>query len=782
MDDKGETTMTEEESPLMDEEVTPLLFSAHDAAAVLELLWQRGYLHDTHAPASLLDQSDTDPSVASSYDKKESWLLQTLGDKSYVTLSHVRDKLGTFLVEKGTCTLKEGAEELDVTIQDLTCRIMPLAWMEAQHSDWIRLENDRILTLAYLEEVASKVVAWLAEENGSVPVTMVAQRWVWSVEETRRFLTHRLAKLAGVEELRDDRGAFVYVTPQYRESFQASVRQALATSRDIVHLPTLCVERDWPAVWVFALVKQEIGSLPGILRKDDFVPDAYRQRQEDIVLEHYSRDGYITSATKLDLLSRQVQALVLSNFPSTAIVLPDCVLNYDRVGVPLEALLAEAAASETFVELRPPVDLLNFVDTVRILLTDHVLPKMQLATNDGSCLAITMERVLFVSHRMMLQIRTDLLPRVVDPCVQALARKAYDAKAAVDMADIVREIPVTMLVDALVEDFPPLQVLEHDGSDGILAIFVEEHLLTEDWMESWLEAARVELVRLEAAETAKLTGLVPNAHSSAVEVALEDPSCFPAACYVIQLQNKFLEYAVKLGMEVAEVRVLEHEILEGCCRDLVRRLTLYLLDKYEVEDMVSFVMDPPALIPVSYGIPVDTALRQYPTVRVEGALDENGKEWNLAKALTDRVPIQICKALAELEEAGMVEDFIHAAEENCLSICGIPFRKLDKKAEKVFLTHRRQRLVALLEASQVPGDILDYTIMILYQSVKQQTVAGSLLRGPILRHLVKERKISEAVGRLLTKMAESLDASDEGLVERVRSCGFAKDIAKHVVA
>jgi hypothetical protein len=811
-----------------------LSLTAEDAAALVDLAWQRGYFHDNNNDdndsAAVPTASVGTGTAETRFDKATSWLLMQctppgdhLSPPSYVTLSHARDQLTQQLALQGSALCLTAATALHVSLGDLRTRVLSPAWLacDAQAADWILIrggantsssssssdneqEQSQLLTRAHLDKVlVPTVMTWCDDGDGRLPVNTVAARLAFSLADTRRWVSPRLlSSSAGVDEWRDDRGVLVYVSAAYRERLRMAVCQALASSVELVHVPTLCGAHDWPVVWVKTLLQHppppaKGGRWPGILRKDDndyFVPDAYRQRQETIVLEHYHRDGYVLTAGSqvVDMKGHQIQALLRAQFPATAVVLADGVLNYDRVGAPWEALVAEAMAHDTFCELRPPVELLNLGPTLGLFLTDHVLPKAmslqeQEQPDGGSCLTITVERVLFVSHGMMAHIRTDLVPTLVEPRLQALARRAHDDKAAIDIADTIdREVTVPMLVHALVQGFPSLHVLQHNGGDEILTTFVQEHLLTEEWKEDCLEAVRVEMNRLDAAaETTKLTGRVSHAHSSTAEVALEDPSCFPAACYVIQLQNKFLEYAVKLGMDSAQVGVLEHEILQGCCRDLVRRLTLYLLDKYEVEEKnrIAFVTDPTTSVPTSYGVPVDVALRQYPTVRMEGrALDGKEKEGTLAMALTDSVPIQICKALAELEKAETVEDFIHAAEENCLSICGIPFRKLDKKAEKVFLAFRRQRLLTLLQASQVPVDILDYTIMILYQSVKQQTVAGSLLRGPILQHLVKERKISEAVGRLLTALAESLGANcDEWLVERVRSCGSAKDIAKHVV-
>ena len=74
--------------------------------------------------------------------------------------------------------------------------------------------------------------------------------------------------------------------------------------------------------------------------------------------------------------------------------------------------------------------------------------------------------------------------------------------------------------------------------------------------------------------------------------------------------------------------------------------------------------------------------------------------------------------------------------------------------------------------------------MLIYQNVKNQTVSGSLLTGPILDKLALERKVSASVGEAFQSLLQSLsdNTSNEDLIERVRACGLAKDIAKHVVS
>lgn len=117
------------------------------------------------------------------------------------------------------------------------------------------------------------------------------------------------------------------------------------------------------------------------------------------------------------------------------------------------------------------------------------------------------------------------------------------------------------------------------------------------------------------------------------------------------------------------------------------------------------------------------------------------------------------------------------------AMCGLPFKKLDKKAEKQFLFNRRQHLIQLLQSTIDPEAVLELTIMILFQQIRQVVVFGSLIRGPILSILLEERKISDPVRTVLRTMAAKLQDEGPGSVEeellsKVKEFGLCRDIAK----
>lgn len=57
------------------------------------------------------------------------------------------------------------------------------------------------------------------------------------------------------------------------------------------------------------------------------------------------------------------------------------------------------------------------------------------------------------------------------------------------------------------------------------------------------------------------------------------------------------------------------------------------------------------------------------------------------------------------------------------TICGLPFKKLDKKSEKQYLFSRRKALTEALTATAEARAVLELTIMILFQKVNDMRVS-----------------------------------------------------------
>lgn len=58
------------------------------------------------------------------------------------------------------------------------------------------------------------------------------------------------------------------------------------------------------------------------------------------------------------------------------------------------------------------------------------------------------------------------------------------------------------------------------------------------------------------------------------------------------------------------------------------------------------------------------------------------------------------------------------------TICGLPFKKLDKKSEKQAMFTRRQELTQALEGAAEGKLVLDLTVMLLFQQVSRGIFCG----------------------------------------------------------
>jgi hypothetical protein len=125
---------------------------------------------------------------------------------------------------------------------------------------------------------------------------------------------------------------------------------------------------------------------------------------------------------------------------------------------------------------------------------------------------------------------------------------------------------------------------------------------------------------------------------------------------------------------------------------------------------------------------------------------------------------------------GNFDAFSSHAEENCLTICGLPFKKLDKKSEKQFLFDRRLRLSQQLKDSIDPEVVLELTTMLLYQSIKNLFVFGESVQKSLLNMLVTERKVPDEVATGLQTLATCIFVGnvDTENMNQVREFGLSR--------
>jgi hypothetical protein len=500
-------------------------------------------------------------------------------------------------------------------------------------------------------------------------------------------------------------------------------------------------------------------------------------------------------------------------------------------------VVQEAVTAESWVDLslHIPPELLSKENDCRTLLLEHVLRD---ESNSG-VIVLANDCALFMSRAMIQSVSETTIVPLIEPWAKRRAKELdageHSTSAGPPPAAPSREakkakrsslpssskkvqvnpqsnepssdsmISLAEIVQAVIATHP--DVAETCGGTAVAdegsALFqlCEVAFCTSSSLHSMCDrAVQAELKRLESERAFKV--MIRRKESAAkaqdIQVSFEDPTCFPAACYMIQGFASFLEYAAearegekKLVSEQV-LNELKRDFLLGCGADFTRRVTLFCLFKNEQdEDIFSFEpLDSEATL-VHYCSPVNLVTRQYPPVFLSSTAhdaDDPKQQGPLAQ-LRSMLPSTVGTALARQwilcgaecyqggAKPGSLEGFLAHIEENTLTICGLPFKRLDKKAKKQFLNTRRQHLVQALENETDPSACLDYAVMLLFQLVKNHVVFGSLLKGPVLHLLAKEKKIADDVSATLQSFADHLakgEPIDSEMVERIKACSLRK--------
>jgi hypothetical protein len=373
---------------------------------------------------------------------------------------------------------------------------------------------------------------------------------------------------------------------------------------------------------------------------------------------------------------------------------------------------------------------------------------------------------------------------------------------------------------------------EDDDVDGdshhssLLVAFCRRAFYTKKFQQKCDRAVNAELKRLQSEKDSKanLSRKDAAAKVRSVEAAFEE--AFVTLCYLIQAQAKLFTFASSLeSFDERSIEVLKQELLNGPCADLTSRITQQCLFQEEQDCLFSFRPrddneSDKGIEKVSVdqiGLPehcsqVNIAARSHPRIFLSCPLPREplpvlresfsgttgvslSRQWILCGGdcyqggtrMMDNDDSDSNGDEVFHVRPGNLEGFMTHLEENCLALCGLPFKRLDKKNEKSFLFSRKQQLLGVLSLATDPLDVLDYTIMILFQQVRQLVVSGSLLRGPILTALAQERKIAAPVARALKLLNDAVEsngnpATDEKLLDLIKECGACRDISKHDTA
>jgi len=351
-------------------------------------------------------------------------------------------------------------------------------------------------------------------------------------------------------------------------------------------------------------------------------------------------------------------------------------------------------------------------------------------------------------------------------------------------------------------------------SDGPLYEFCKTVLYTKEFQTKCGTALQAELDTLQTQTVSRMQGATQIYN---IESSFEDKTCFATACYMVQLLSKLplSTTTQQHDDDNSATTVLQHDFLRNCAADFTKRITQYCLFKNGVEDGIFSYHGSLSVETTTsdnkFYMPVKTSQRSFPNTFLScittTTTTDNGTSKDPLKLLRELLPGNVGVALArmwiltggenyqggtkilqdgnEFIRPGSVVKFLSHVEEACLSMCGLPFKLLDKKSEKNLMFIRRKELTARLEEADDLVQVLELTMMLLFQQSRgMAVVCGDGTRDTLLLLLAKDtKKIPASVAKKLLEASSSIqskqDATCKDLLKVVKSFGMSRDITKY---
>ncbi|GKY91127.1 hypothetical protein MPSEU_000085500 [Mayamaea pseudoterrestris] len=550
-----------------------------------------------------------------------------------------------------------------------------------------------------------------------------------------------------------------------------------------------------------------------------FVPNSYLAIVKDQVLSVFASHGLwsriflMEEAKPLDLSLITPQTWLQEAHPN-AVMLPHAVVRADITETVQEAI----KEAEYWLDVQAFVpDGLSQSD-MTVYLNDH------LVRDESTGIAVaSSNNSLFVSCKMLEEIREVLMPSIVRDFVKTRAREILSGEisnstkeegnkddkrrkgkdrlvGAVEMqpdAAASDVLPLENVVDAILSNYNSLDDYVHElGEENERRELVSEVCrklyYRVDAMENVCHALKNEILQLEQLHTTQQPFRVAGKDSL---LAFEDQACFATACYMIQLMASFVEYYESTIdkddlTEQASLEAMRQDFLQSLCADFARRLTMYSLQKHGVLDDVSFFVQHGGENLSDYCSPIGITVCAFPKCRIAyaGTTAEEVQDDPL-KMLREALDASAGKSVTRMwtllgsetcgrgYKAGDLKGFLSHIKDECLTMCGLPFKIMDKKAKKQLLNDRRQGLIRLLQIETGAKRVLDLAVMHLWQHFKNQVAFGELLCGPILQRLVHERKMTGEMSSALLELAASIESgciSESDQIERVKTLSLGK--------
>lgn len=775
--------------------------------------------------SSLMHANGEEKDATSAYSWGDSMFVVTV-EGNYMTIKALRDLYCEHLAKKGLWkSWREAADALGIYEKDAK-RVV--AAVLKNDSSLLQV-GDQVLTKKYLDEMTEQVFDALDEAEGRMALEDIAKN-IYHLPTPVSFdvLQSRLKETTNIMRLGN--GCKVLVTEDYLDAYRQKVLNHFVTLTEPVKVKLAATEQGWEVSWVVKIVRGLVTELPGKLSGDSYVPSIYTNKRNQAVHEFFAANGFLTAeeCPSMGILLSEMKAVLSDAFP-TAVALKNCVIHPDMIVTPLEAAIQETLEARGWLDLSAhiPGQILAQEEDADALVRDLVLGELD--GDEAGIALVSPEVALFFSQAFIGDVERKVLPPLIESFSKTKAEELEGGLEGIEDAPPVPKgkskkraslksneglmdddvVPIEDVIQAVVAAYPDLAEIANTReilAGSALAEFFRQAFYTDDFQSACESAVEAETQRLES-ERASTTSRRKDGACKVqnVKAAFEDPSCFATACYLIQTLAKSVQYAVDSGLSPTDVDALKQDMLNGPCAEFTSRITQFCLYKHEVEDnMFSFqaytIEEEDSNGLPYFCSPVDSAIRQFHPTFVSCEPNEESKPRDPLPTLREVLPTTIGVSLARqwvlcggdcyaggikladdgkniFTRPGDFDAFLAHVEENCLVMCSLPFKKLDKKSEKHFLMERRKRLLHLLEETTVPQKVLELTVMILFQLSKNLVVTGSLLRGTILELLTQERKVAVDVADLLRELAESIEKGgevDEILVQHVKNCGLGR--------
>jgi hypothetical protein len=379
-------------------------------------------------------------------------------------------------------------------------------------------------------------------------------------------------------------------------------------------------------------------------------------------------------------------------------------------------------------------------------------------------------------------------------------------------------LPIASLADAIAKGYPDLAGfqssyivekedlcwdIEDGGSDGPLYAFCRAIFGTSRAFQKDCDrAVNAEIVKLTAMKKGMSIGSNGAANVKNIEAVFE--KSFKISCHFLLMLAKYPK--ALLGEEETEAKDdAEAMFLNTAAADLTRRLTEFCLFKNGVQNGLFHFFhegdgDDSDESNLFYNEINSSSKRTFKRVFLSCPSDNGSDQIDPLQLLRDSLPVGVGVPLARMwifcggtnysggermqEDGnrtfrpGDFEEFLSHAEEYCLSMCGLPFKVLDKKSDKQMLFSRKKELQSQLQEIKSDREIIEVSLILLFQRIKGMIICN-VTTNKALDVLCCDKKVPSSIAELLKKVKKTLDNGtvEGGAVQVLKQLALCKDLS-----